>query len=130
MRDKYRDGRQTEITGGVSEFNMDKLITQEDMIVTVSHGGYVKRLPVGTYQAQGRGGRGIRGTEARDGDFVEHLFVASTHDYLMFFTNQGRVYERRGGGPPQKSRTRPGGWGGSLLAGLDGGEGARARRGQ
>jgi DNA gyrase subunit A len=108
MSDKYGDDRRTEITGGVSEFNMDALITQEDMIVTVSHNGYVKRLPVGTYQAQGRGGRGIRGTEARDGDFVEHLFVASTHDYLMFFTNQGRVYERRVYDLPEMSRTSQG----------------------
>jgi DNA gyrase subunit A len=108
MRDKYGDPRRTEITGGVSEFNMDKLIAQEDMVVTVSHNGYVKRLPVGTYQAQGRGGRGIKGTESRDGDFVEHLFVANTHDYLMFFTNQGRVYERRVYDLPELSRTSQG----------------------
>jgi DNA gyrase subunit A len=108
MRDKYGDARRTEITGGVSEFNMDKLIAQADVVVTVSHNGYVKRLPVGTYQAQGRGGRGIRGTESRDGDFVEHLFVANTHDYLMFFTNQGRVYERRVYDLPELSRTSQG----------------------
>src|SRR3954464_2523148 len=108
MRDKYGDPRRTEITGGVSEFNMDKLIAQEDVVVTVSHNGYVKRLPVGTYQAQGRGGRGIKGTESRDGDFVEHLFVANTHDYLMFFTNQGRVYERRVYDVPEMSRTSQG----------------------
>jgi DNA gyrase subunit A len=108
MRDKYGDERRTEITGGVSEFNMDKLIAQEDMIVTVSHGGYVKRLPVDTYRSQGRGGRGIKGTESRDGDFVEHLFVANTHDYLMFFTNQGRVYERRVYDLPELSRTSQG----------------------
>jgi len=84
MRDKYGDERRTEITGGVSEFNMDKLIAQEDMIVTVSHGGYAKRLTVDTYRAQGRGGRGVKGTESKDGDFTEHLFVANTHDYLMF----------------------------------------------
>jgi DNA gyrase subunit A len=108
MRDKYGDERRTEISGGVSEFNMDKLIAQEDMIVTVSHGGYVKRLPVDTYRSQGRGGRGIRGTESRDGDFVEHLFVANTHDYLMFFTNQGRVYERRVYDLPEMSRTSQG----------------------
>jgi DNA gyrase subunit A len=108
MRDKYGDERRTEISGGVSEFNMDKLIAQEDMIVTVSHGGYVKRLPVDTYRSQGRGGRGIKGTESRDGDFVEHLFVANTHDYLMFFTNQGRVYERRVYDLPEMSRTSQG----------------------
>jgi DNA gyrase subunit A len=108
MRDKYGDPRRTEITGGVSEFNMDKLIAQEDVVVTVSHNGYVKRLPVGTYQAQGRGGRGIKGTESKDGDFVEHLFVANTHDYLMFFTNQGRVYERRVYDVPEMSRTSQG----------------------
>lgn len=108
MRDKYGDARRTEITGGVSEFNMDKLIAQEDMIVTVSHGGYVKRLPVDTYRSQGRGGRGVKGTESKDGDFVEHLFVANTHDYLMFFTNQGRVYERRVYDLPELSRTSQG----------------------
>jgi DNA gyrase subunit A len=108
MRDKYGDERRTEITGGVSEFNMDKLIAQEDMIVTVSHGGYVKRLPVDTYRSQGRGGRGVKGTESKDGDFVEHLFVANTHDYLMFFTNQGRVYERRVYDLPELSRTSQG----------------------
>jgi DNA gyrase subunit A len=108
MSEKYGDERRTEITGGVSEFNMDKLIAQEDMIVTVSHGGYVKRLPVDTYRSQGRGGRGIKGTESKDGDFVEHLFVASTHDYLMFFTNQGRVYERRVYDLPEMSRTSQG----------------------
>jgi DNA gyrase subunit A len=74
----------------------------------VSHGGYVKRLPVDTYRAQGRGGRGIRGTESREGDFVEHLFVANTHDYLLFFTNQGRVYERRVYDVPEGSRTSQG----------------------
>lgn len=108
MRDKYGDDRRTEITGGVSEFNMDKLIAQEDMIVTVSHVGYVKRLPVDTYRSQGRGGRGVKGTESKDGDFTEHLFVANTHDYLMFFTNQGRVYERRVYDLPELSRTSQG----------------------
>jgi DNA gyrase subunit A len=108
MRDKYGDDRRTEITGEVSEFNMDKLIAQQDVVVTVSHGGYVKRLPVDTYRSQGRGGRGVRGTESREGDFVEHLFVANTHDYLMFFTNQGRVYERRVYDIPEMSRTSQG----------------------
>jgi DNA gyrase subunit A len=108
MKEKYGDDRRTEITGEVSGFNMEALIAQEDVVVTVSHEGYIKRLPVDTYRAQGRGGRGIKGTESRDGDFVEHLFVANTHDYLLFFTNQGRVYERRVYDVPEGSRTSQG----------------------
>src|SRR5688572_6247777 len=108
MKDKYGDDRRTEITGDVSEFNMDKLIAQEDVVVTVSHEGYIKRLPVGTYRSQGRGGRGIKGTESKEGDFVEHLFVANTHDHLLFFTNKGRVYARRVYEVPQGSRTSMG----------------------
>ncbi|HYO10799.1 MAG TPA: DNA gyrase subunit A [Tepidisphaeraceae bacterium] len=108
MREKYGDDRRTEITGAVSGFNMDALITQEDVVVTVSHNGYVKRLPVDTYRSQSRGGRGIKGTESREGDFVQHLFVANTHDYLLFFTNQGRVYERRVYDVPEGSRTSQG----------------------
>src|SRR5688572_29365826 len=108
MKEKYGDDRRTEITGNVGAFNMESLIAQEDVVVTVSHEGYVKRLPVGTYRAQGRGGRGIKGTESREGDFVEHLFVANTHDYLLFFTNQGRVYERRVYDIPEMSRTSQG----------------------
>jgi DNA gyrase subunit A len=108
MKEKYGDERRTEITGQVSEFNKEALIAAEDVVVTVSHEGYIKRLPVDTYRAQGRGGRGIRGTESREGDFVEHLFVANTHDYLLFFTNQGRVYERRVYDVPEMSRTSQG----------------------
>jgi DNA gyrase subunit A len=105
MREKYGDARRTEITGAVSDFNLEALIAQEDVVVTLSHEGYVKRLPIGTYRAQGRGGRGIKGGETKDGDFVEHLFVANTHDHLLFFTNQGRVYERRVYDVPEMSRT-------------------------
>jgi DNA gyrase subunit A len=105
MKDKYGDDRRTEISGQVSGFNMEALIAQEDVVVTVSHNGYIKRLPIDTYRAQGRGGRGIRGAENRENDFVEHLFVANTHDYLLFFTNQGRVYERRVYDVPEMGRT-------------------------
>src|SRR3954465_15415609 len=108
MKEKYGDDRRTEITGGVGAFNMDALIAQEDAGVPASHTGYIKRLPVDTYRAQSRGGRGIKGTESREGDFVEHLFVANTHDYLLFFTNQGRVYERRVYAVPEGSRTSQG----------------------
>jgi DNA gyrase subunit A len=106
LRDKYGDDRRTEISGqAVGAMNMEALIAKEDVVVTVSHNGYVKRLPVDTYRAQGRGGRGIKGGETREGDFVEHLFVANTHDYLLFFTNKGRVYERRVYDVPEMSRT-------------------------
>jgi DNA gyrase subunit A len=108
MKDKYGDDRRTEITGEVSEFNMESLVAAEDVVVTVSHEGYIKRLPVATYRAQGRGGRGIKGTESREGDFVEHIFVGNTHDYLLFFTNTGRVYERRVYDVPEMSRTSQG----------------------
>jgi len=108
IKEKYGDERRTKIEGSVSGFNMEALIAQEEVVVTVSHEGYVKRLPVDTYRSQGRGGRGIRGSEAKEGDFVEHLFVANTHDYLLFFTNQGRVYERRVYDVPEMSRTSQG----------------------
>jgi DNA gyrase subunit A len=108
IKEKYGDARRTEITGEVSELNMDQLIAAEDVVVTVSHEGYIKRLPIDTYRSQGRGGRGIKGSEAREGDFVEHLFVANTHAYLMFFTNKGRVYMRRVYDIPQMSRTSAG----------------------
>jgi DNA gyrase subunit A len=108
IKEKYGDDRRTEITGEVTEMSMEKLIAPEDVVVTVSHEGYIKRLPVGTYRSQGRGGRGVRGTESKEGDFVEHLFVANTHDYLLFFTNQGRVYERRVYDVPEMSRTSQG----------------------
>lgn len=108
MKEKYGDDRRTEITGEVSEFNMEALIAAEDVVVTVSHEGYIKRLPVDTYRSQGRGGRGVRGTESREGDFVEHIFIGNTHDYLLFFTNTGRVYERRVYDVPEMSRTSQG----------------------
>jgi DNA gyrase subunit A len=108
IKEKYGDDRRTQITGEVSALNMEALIAREDVVVTVSHEGYVKRLAADTYRAQGRGGRGIKGTESREGDFVEHLFVANTHDHLLFFTNQGRVYARRVYDVPEMSRTSQG----------------------
>ncbi len=105
MKEKYGDDRRTQITGDVSDLNMEDLIAREDVVVTVSHEGYVKRLPIDTYRSQGRGGRGIKGGETREGDYVDHLFVANTHDHLLFFTNQGRVYVRRVYDVPSMSRT-------------------------
>ena len=108
MREKFGDDRRTKIEGAATDIDMESLIAREDVVVTVSHAGYVKRLPTDTYRSQGRGGRGIKGTESKEGDFVEHLFVANTHDYLLFFTNQGRVYERRVFDIPEMSRTSQG----------------------
>jgi DNA gyrase subunit A len=108
MKEKYGDARRTEIIGAVTDVSMEDLIPKEDVVVTVSHGGYVKRQQTDVYRSQTRGGRGIKGTESKEGDFVEHLFIANTHDFLLFFTNQGRVYERRVFDVPEGSRTSQG----------------------
>jgi len=92
VAEKYGDDRRTEIIGSVSGFDVEDLIVEEDMVITVSHQGYVKRLPVDTYRAQRRGGRGMRGMRTKEEDWVEHLFVASTHDYLMIFTRSGQCH--------------------------------------
>jgi DNA gyrase subunit A len=92
IREQYGDERRTEITGAVESVATEDLIVEEDMVVTVSHAGYVKRTPVTQYRAQRRGGKGVAGMGTRDEDFVERLFVASTHAYILFFTNRGRVH--------------------------------------
>jgi DNA gyrase subunit A len=92
VRDQYGDERRTEITGAVEGIDTEDLIVEEDMVVTVSHAGYVKRTPITQYRAQRRGGKGVAGMGTRVEDFVESLFVASTHAFIMFFTNKGRVH--------------------------------------
>ena len=92
IKEKYGDKRRTRLTGKVEEFHIEDLIPEEEVIVTVSHEGYVKRMPVDTYRKQTRGGRGIIGSDTKEGDFIKHLFIASTHDYLLIFTNRGRCY--------------------------------------
>ena len=108
IKEKHANERRTKIAGVVRELGMEELIEDEDVIVTISHQGYIKRVPIDTYRAQGRGGRGIRGTESKDGDFIEHMRVASTHDYLLFFTNRGRVYWLRIYDIPSMQRTSRG----------------------
>ena len=90
--EKYGDKRRTTISDAPVVLDVEDLIAEEDMVVTVTHAGYVKRLPVATYRSQKRGGKGVQGLSLKDNDFVEDLFVASTHDYVMFFTNRGKVY--------------------------------------
>jgi DNA gyrase subunit A len=92
MVQKFGDGRRTEIVDDEGEFSVEDLIAEEDMVVTISHTGYIKRIPVTTYRRQRRGGRGLNGMGTKEDDWVEHLFVASTHDYVLFFTDRGRVY--------------------------------------
>jgi DNA gyrase subunit A len=95
IRSSHGDERRTEILEETGEFNMEDLIAEEDMVVTISHEGYIKRNPITLYRAQRRGGKGMTGVRPKEEDFVEHLFVASSHDYLLFFTNKGRVYWKK-----------------------------------
>jgi len=92
IKDKYGDKRRTQFAASAETLDVEDLIADEDVIVTVSHDGYIKRMPIDTYKRQGRGGRGIIGSDTKEGDFIKHLFVASTHDYLLIFTNRGRCY--------------------------------------
>jgi len=92
IKNKYGDERRTQILAEAQDFDIEDLIAEEDVVITISHGGYIKRLPVSTYRKQHRGGRGITGVETKEEDFIEHLFIASTHQYILFFTSKGRVY--------------------------------------
>ena len=92
LKKKYGDERRTEIVGKVEDIEIEDLIKEEDMVITISHAGYIKRLPVGSYRKQKRGGVGVTGIDMKEEDFVEHLFIASTHEYILFFTNKGKVY--------------------------------------
>ncbi|MDT8978777.1 DNA gyrase subunit A [Paenibacillus sp. chi10] len=108
VKQKYGDERRTEITIGEDSILDEDLIPQEDVIITISHSGYIKRLPVTTYRSQKRGGRGVVGMDTKDNDFVEHLFVSNSHHYLMFFTDKGKVYRIKAYEIPDLSRTARG----------------------
>ena len=108
LKEKYGDPRRTQIIDEAAVLSAEDLIVDEDMVVTISHEGYVKRNPAALYRAQRRGGRGKIGATTRDEDFVEHLFVASTHSYLMFFTNLGKVYWLKVHEIPQAGRAARG----------------------
>jgi DNA gyrase subunit A len=95
IQKKYGDERRTEILEDVGDIDMEDLIAEEDMVVTISHDGYIKRNPISLYRAQRRGGKGMTGVTPKAEDFVEHLFVASSHDYFLFFTNKGRVHWKK-----------------------------------
>ena len=108
LRDKYGDKRRTEIQDVVDEIDMEDLIEEEQRVFTLTHGGYIKRLPVSEYRAQGRGGKGVRAMATKDEDFVETVFTASTHDNILFFTKAGRVYIKKGYNIPEAGRTARG----------------------
>ncbi len=108
VKEQYGDERRTAIMDEGGEFAIEDLIADEDMVVTVSNQGYIKRVPVSTYRQQRRGGRGVAGAQAKDEDFVKDLFIASTHQYMLFFSTRGRVYWRKVHELPKASRTARG----------------------
>ena len=108
IRDKYGDERRTEIQDLEDEIDFEDLIDEEDCVYTLTHNGYIKRLPVSEYRAQGRGGKGVRAMATREEDYVQTVFTASTHDNILFFTNLGKVYVRKGYRIPEAGRSARG----------------------
>ncbi len=109
IKERFNDKRRTEIVaGGIENIDDEDLIPRENIVISLTHNGYIKRLPVSTYRAQRRGGRGIQGMGTHEDDFVEHLITTSTHDTILFFTNKGKVYRSKGYEIPEYSRTAKG----------------------
>lgn len=108
IKSKYADERRTEIVGPAEEFSMEDLIAEEEMVITITHSGYAKRVPVTTFRKQRRGGKGVVGMELKEGDFVEHLFITSTHHFVLFFTNKGKIYKLKVYEIPEGSRVSKG----------------------
>ncbi|MBF0494731.1 MAG: DNA gyrase subunit A [Candidatus Omnitrophica bacterium] len=108
LKEKFGDDRRTEITAAVGEINIEDLIAEEDMVITISHTGYIKRFPVSAYKKQKRGGKGVTGAETKEEDFIEHLFIASTHDYMLIFTSVGKLHWLKVHEIPQAGRRTKG----------------------
>jgi len=108
IRDSYGDERRTEITHSEDEIDIEDLIADQQMVISITHSGYIKTLPLATYRQQHRGGLGVVGMDMKEEDWIEHLFVCSTHDYLLFFTNRGKVYRQKVYELPEASRTAKG----------------------
>jgi DNA gyrase subunit A len=108
IKKKYGDERRTDITADESDIEIEDLIPEEENVISISHSGYIKRVPVTTYRKQGRGGKGVTGTNLKEDDFVKHLFIASTHHYIMFFSNRGKVYRLKVHQIPTGSRISKG----------------------
>lgn len=108
IKEKYSDERRTEIISETEEFTIEDMIAEEEMVITISHSGFIKRIPVTTYRRQLRGGRGSTGAATKEEDFIEHMFIASTHHYILFFTNRGRCYWLKVHEIPQAGRATKG----------------------
>jgi DNA gyrase subunit A len=108
IAERFGDVRRTEISQSEDEIDIEDLIADQQMVITITQTGYIKSLPLATYRQQQRGGRGVTGMEMKDGDFIEHLFVCSSHDYLLFFSNRGKVYRSKVYELPEASRTAKG----------------------
>jgi DNA gyrase subunit A len=108
IAERFGDERRTDISASEDEIDIEDLIADQQMVITITSSGYIKSLPLATYRQQRRGGRGITGMDMKDGDFIEHLFICSTHDYLLFFTNRGKVYRSKVYELPEASRTSKG----------------------
>jgi DNA gyrase subunit A len=108
IAERYGDDRRTEIVHAEGEIDIEDLIADQQMVISITHSGYIKSLPLSTYRQQRRGGVGVTGMEMKDDDYIEHLFVSSTHDYLLFFTNRGKVYRLKVYELPEASRTARG----------------------
>ncbi|WP_339060741.1 DNA gyrase subunit A [Tepidibacillus marianensis] len=108
IKEKFNDERRTQITNAENEFNIEDLIPEEEVVVMLTHQGYIKRLPISTYRSQRRGGRGVTGMGTKEDDFVQHVFITNSHNYIMFFTNKGKVYRLKTYEIPDLSRTAKG----------------------
>ena len=108
IKDRYGDERRTQITHSEDEIDIEDLIADQQMVIAITHSGYIKTLPLATYRQQKRGGVGVTGMDMKDDDYIEHLFVSSTHDYLLFFTNRGKVYRQKVYELPEAQRTAKG----------------------
>jgi DNA gyrase subunit A len=108
VSERFADDRRTDITASEDEIDIEDLIADQQMVITITKSGYIKSLPLTTYRQQQRGGRGVTGMDMKDGDYIEHLFVSSSHDFLLFFSNQGKVYRSKVYELPEASRTAKG----------------------
>ncbi len=108
VSERFADDRRTDITASEDEIDIEDLIADQQMVITITKSGYIKSLPLTTYRQQQRGGRGVTGMDMKDGDYIEHLFVCSSHDFLLFFSNRGKVYRSKVYELPEASRTAKG----------------------